>query len=338
LLEVKKLGLANQAQEKIFSRRICDLGLKIEGSRLEALIHELYRELDESGLTFHPHAYLSDEWGCPQGVPVIGIPFYLADAKLSKMEGRCTGVAAEDDTEILRLLRHEAGHAFNYAYRLYKTPAWQRRFGKYSKPYREVYPAVPFSSRFVRHVPAWYGQKHPDEDFAETFAVWLTPGSNWQETYAETPALAKLKYVDRTLRRIAKKAPAVNAEKLDRPVREITMTLASWYTSCRESYLQMVSLHNIIDEDLRRLLPEKVGKPADTFIQPHKADLVRLINNWTGIDRHVLSSLLNELEGRLHTLNLRVPAGQKDKTWINLTAFVTALAMNYQCRGRFLEI
>ena len=25
------------------------------------------------------------------------------------------------------------------------------------------------------HLDPWYAQSHPDEDFAETFAVWLTP-------------------------------------------------------------------------------------------------------------------------------------------------------------------
>ena len=46
---------------------------------------------------------------------------------------------------------------------------------------------------YVRHIEGWYAQKHPDEDFAETFAVWLTPRSRlappvqgWP-AHAETP-------------------------------------------------------------------------------------------------------------------------------------------------------
>jgi hypothetical protein len=80
-------------------------------------------------------------------------------------------------------LRHEAGHAFNYAYRLYQTPEWRELFGPFNRPYRERYRPIPFDRNFVRHIEGWYAQKHPDEDFAETFAVWLTPGSRWRVRY-----------------------------------------------------------------------------------------------------------------------------------------------------------
>jgi hypothetical protein len=337
LPEVERLTPHELKVQGRLSQRICDLGLKIEGSRLEVAIDDLYRELDQAGLAFHPETYLSDEWGCPQGMPVIGIPFYLADEELSQMEGQCTGIAAENQTEIQALLRHECGHAYNYAYRLYESRGWQKYFGKYSKPYREIYSTRPFSARFVRHLPAWYGQKHPDEDFSETFAVWLNPGARWQETYADAPALAKLQYVDLILRRTAHEPPVVNTGQLDRPMDELSMTLESWYTACRTSYRKVTILHNIINEDLKRLLPEIMGKPAQDFLQFHKSEIARDVNHWTGIDREMLSSLLNEIENRLVALNLKVSEGQAERTLISLTAFVTALAMNYQFKGKFIE-
>ena len=75
----------SEKQRYLLNSKICDLALKIPGTRLEELIRELYRELEQAGISFRPKTYLSDEWGCPHGVPVIGIPFYLANAELTRM-------------------------------------------------------------------------------------------------------------------------------------------------------------------------------------------------------------------------------------------------------------
>ena len=157
------------------ARKISELGLAIPGTRVETMVEQLYAELAAKGLAFRPPVYLSDQWGCPDGTPLIGVPFYLADPRLARIEDDLA-LGVESDDESMRYLRHEAGHAFNYAYRLYDRPDWRQIFGPYSRPYRERYRADPFSRDFVRHILGWYAQKHPDEDFAETFAVWLTPG------------------------------------------------------------------------------------------------------------------------------------------------------------------
>ena len=171
-----------QEREQLLQRRIGELGLKIEGTRLEPLVQRLYADLEAAGIDFKPKVYLADEWGCPDGVPIIGIPFYLADERLARLENEMMGsLEAEADEEIVSYLRHEAGHALNYAYRLYEADDWRALFGPYSRPYREDYEPNPFSRQFVRHLPGWYAQKHPDEDFAETFAGWLNPASNWRE-------------------------------------------------------------------------------------------------------------------------------------------------------------
>src|SRR6266446_1856064 len=181
--------------------QIKDLGLKLEGSMLEKYIAQLYRELAAKGLgRFHPPCYLSDEWACPDREPIIGVPFYLADPKLQALERAINDL--EDEREILMYLRHEAGHAFNYAYCLYETKEWTDLFGPFDRPYDEHYTPVPFSRKFVRHIAGWYAQKHPDEDFAETFAVWLTPRSNWRRKYRGWPAMLKLRYVDRVARQV----------------------------------------------------------------------------------------------------------------------------------------
>jgi hypothetical protein len=57
------------------------------------------------------------------------------------------------------------------------------------------------------HLDDWYAQAHPDEDFAETFAVWLTPDLDWRARYRGWKAIAKLEYVDELMRSLAGKPP-----------------------------------------------------------------------------------------------------------------------------------
>ena len=84
---MQELEKSRASLQEILNRPIRDLGLKIEGSPLQPLVQQLYFELEKKGLLkFHPLCYLSDEWGCPSGEPVIGIPFYLANADLGYLE------------------------------------------------------------------------------------------------------------------------------------------------------------------------------------------------------------------------------------------------------------
>jgi hypothetical protein len=222
--------MAVKEHQTLLSRKISELPLKIEATHIEELITRLYRELEVAGIFFKPKTYLSDDWGCPDRVPVIGIPFYLVDPRLSSLKTQLTGYKVEDDLVIMKLLRHEAGHTFNYAYKLYNKREWRKLFGRFSLPYKENYMVDFFSTGFVHHLPGWYAQRHPDDDFAETFAVWLTPGSDWRREYAGTPALAKLLYVDKVAAEYGKKPPIVTGGKLDKPVEKMGMTLGEWYT------------------------------------------------------------------------------------------------------------
>jgi len=330
-------NVLNRKQQKLLSRRISDLSLKIPGTRLEALIGELYQELEKAGISFKPKTYLSDEWGCPDGVPVIGIPFYLADPELCQLEGQLTGIEAEDEAEVMMYLRHEAGHAFSYAYRLYRRPDWRRLFGRFSQPYRENYRLVPFSAKFVRHIPGWYAEKHPDDDFAETFAVWLTPGSDWRKQYAGTPALAKLMYVDKMVRQYGRKPPVVSDAKLDKPVHELTMTLDRWYESGRDTDHISLNLHRTLNNDLRRLFPAEQGQPAVDVLRADRQQLIREVHHWTGIDRELLSALIDELLERVQFLELKIKPEQAATHRVSVSVFMTTLVMNYLYRGRFVD-
>jgi hypothetical protein len=323
---------------KLLSTRIADLQLSIAGTRLEPLLSQLYGELEAVGLKrFKPKAYLSDEWGCPAGVPVIGIPFYLASPELCTLECQFTGIEAENDQEIMMYLRHEAGHAFNYAHKLYQLVGWSKIFGEYNSPYSETYSVVPFSSKFVRHIPGWYAQKHPDDDFAETFAVWLTPGSRWNEVYAGTPAFKKLIYVDKLSRSHGHKHVITGRHALDKPAEEITMTLDSWYRTYTRHIHKKTVTSSILNEDIRRAFQDLGGDPAVDVIGREKIALLFEINKWTGLERHILSELVEDLLLRVRTLGLKIEPANIQDGLRTFTIIATTLAMNYINRGKFVE-
>jgi hypothetical protein len=317
---------------ELFGRRISDLGLSLHGSPVEALVTQLYEELDARGVAFHPPVYLSDQWGCPEATPLIGVPFYLADARLSRIE-QTMAMEVEGETDIMKILRHETGHAINYAYRLYDEPEWRQIFGPYSRPYRDRFRADPFSRAFVRHLPGWYAQKHPDEDFAETFAVWLTPNLDWRREYAGWDAMTKLDYVDRVMRHIAESgAPDVAApSEDDLPVEVMHYTVAEHY---RESTVPVpIADERHFDGDLRTIFasdeesPE--GEDASAFIRAHRREIVSRIAYWTGEDATVVRTFVDLLAGRAREIGLRV-RGLVASTLIELTAFGTAVMMNHR--------
>ncbi len=229
-------------RQELLQKRVCDLGLRIKGSPVEPYIRQVEWELAAKGLDFQPAYYLSDAWGCPDRVPKVGIPFYLASTGVARIEKELTG-ALEDAQTVMQILRHEAGHALNYAFRLWEDPSWREVFGPFSKPYRENFHPNPWSRQFVRHICSWpygytYAQKHPDDDFAETFAVWLTPRSGWRRKYRSWPALKKLQYVDRLMRGIGERTPKCKGGKLIKPVSDLTMSLAEHYRRRARRYGQ----------------------------------------------------------------------------------------------------
>src|SRR3982751_181262 len=284
----------------LLNRRISDLGLSIAGTPVERLANQLYDELAARGLTFRPPVYLSDQWGCPDGTPLIGVPFYLADARLAKIEEE-QSVEVEGEQDAMRYMRHEAGHAFNYAYRLYDRADWRQTFGPYSRPYRDRYRANPFSREYVRHILGWYAQKHPDEDFAETFAVWLTPGRDWRQEYAGWPALAKLEYMDAVLREVGQLQPAVPAlTPDDLPVEEMHYTVGEHYQSAEESIPIEDERH--FDGDLRTLFATADdaprGEPAAIFVRRHRKEIGGRIAYWTGESTTVVRAFVDFIAQR----------------------------------------
>ncbi|MGE0407517.1 MAG: putative zinc-binding metallopeptidase [Candidatus Korobacteraceae bacterium] len=322
--------------QEILGKPIRDLGLKLAGSPLERSVQQLYKELDRKGLKkFHPLCYLSDEWGCPSGEPVIGIPFYLANPQLAELERNMNDL--EDAREIMMYLRHEAGHAFNYAYRLYRAPEWREMFGPYRRPYREDYRAIPFSRKYVRHIAGWYAQKHPDEDFAETFAVWLTPGSRWREKYKGWEALEKLKYLDRIARKVRDQEPLSPLGQTDITVEEMETTVGDFYANSVTRELSSEELK--LDADLLDIFSisrrRKRGvRPAADLLRENRKAIVDKVAYWSGARRPFVKSLVELIEARVGELKLLCDIANERQHLVEITVYTTALAMNYASRGK----
>lgn len=305
--------------------RIRDLGLAIESSPVAELVRHLYSELEAKGLHhFRPRCYLSDEWGSPTGEPVIGIPFYLGDPRVATLEDALHDV--EGEREIMMYLRHEAGHALNHAYQLDHTAGWREIFGSVRRPYRDDYPFVPFSRDYVRYIPGWYAQKHPDEDFAETFAVWLDPASQWRERYAGWGAMRKLEYLDRVAHSLADVPPPRAHGRTDITTDEMEQTVEEMLREYHVDETHVIA-DLPLDADLLDIFtPEgQDARPAAEILAEHRRDVIDKVHYWTGVRRSLVRTLVLAVERRLRELQLRATRAQM----IELTVYITALSMTF---------
>ena len=327
----KTYGWEHLADEDLLQVRIRDLKLQISGSCLEPFVEQLYEELAAKGITCHPTCYLADEWLTPDKIPTIGIPFCLAHPRLRHLEQKMMyEVEGGTDDICMKLLRHECGHALNYAYRLYRRTRWRELFGLFSATYSGSYYYQPYSRRFVVHLEDNYAQSHQDEDFAETFAVWLTPGSHWQIKYKNWPVLKKLCYVDRLMQDIADTAPAVTFR--GRPpysAARMTSTLATHYERKRRALGS--EFQGYYDDSLKELfVSAHAGNSmikASRLLRSHRAQLVTNVTRWTGHRKFDIQQLLNRLATRCDALGLYANASHEENL-IGLTSMLTAIASN----------
>ena len=324
------------SDEKLLEVRMSDLALTIEGTDLEPRIAEINAEMDARGLSFRPFYYLSDEWFTPDGVPGIAIPFYLAHPRLAKLElEEMLEVEGGDPESCLRILRHEVGHAIDNAYALRRRPTRRRLFGNPAIEYPEYYTPKPYSKSFVQHLDHWYAQSHPDEDFAETFAVWLDPSSMWGTRYAGWPALRKLEYMDQLMREVARQRPRVASKRRLDPLPRLKKTLGEHYRNKREHY--GLDHPDFYESDLRNLFsdaPQYAKRPsAARFVRRIRKEVRSTVASFTDSYQYTIDQLLETIIERCRQLNLRL-TDSEESTKIDFMVFLTVQTMNYLHSGR----
>ena len=323
-------------RERLLDLRIRDLGLALEGTWVADCVERLYRELETREIALRPHCWLSDEWFSPRNIPGIAIPFYLVHPRLIRLE-RSMVLEAEGSTrvECMRILRHEAGHAIQHGYRLHRRPTYQRLFGKSSTKYPSSYRPNPASRRFVQHLRAYYAQAHPDEDFAETFAVWLQPRSRWRKRYQGWGALRKLEYVDALMDELRGQRAPVRTRARVAPISQLASTLRAYYEEKRAFYA--VDFPSTYDRELCRVFSTSAKyadrELASRFIIRHARTIRALVARWTGESEFTIDQLLRDMIGRSRVLKLRVP-GPDDRVLLDFAGVLAVRSVHFLYRRR----
>ena len=326
---------ATASDEVLLAMRLSDLQLSIAGTDLEQRIAVVNGELAARGLAL-PHYWLSDDWFTPDGVPGVAIPFYLAHPRLAKLElTEMLEVEGGDPESCLKILRHEAGHAIDNAYQLRRLRTRRRLFGSPATEYPEYYTPKPYSKSFVQHLDHWYAQSHPDEDFAETFAVWLDPASNWPDRYAGWPAARKLEYVDRLMRRLRTTRPRIRTQREVDPLPRLRKTLGEHYRKKREHY--GLDHPDFYDSDLRKLFSnasEYARQPsAARFVRQVRKEVRSTVASFTDSYQYTIDQLIEKIIERCRADNLRL-TDTFEATKIDFMVFLTVQTMNYLHSGR----
>ena len=329
-------ALARLTDAELLQMRFADLPIRIDGTPLEDRIQRMHDELQLKGLRFRPHFWLSTDWFSPDGIPGVAIPFYLAHPRLMQLEeAQMLEIEGGTEESCLRILRHEIGHAIDNAYRLRRRVLWKRAFGSPSQPYPEFYTPRPFSKSYVHHLQAWYAQSHPAEDFAETFAVWLKPRSDWRTRYEGWAALKKLKYVDGLMREIRTQTPKQRTRMRVEPLRSVRKTLQDHYHERRSFY--GIDLPRNLDRDLLRLFARGEagatnGRSAAAFLRRVRARLREDVADWTGEYQYTIDEVLRDMIDRCEVLALRLdrPDAEVER---QILIVLTMHVMNYLNAG-----
>jgi hypothetical protein len=322
------------SDEQLLSLRFCDLRLKIEGTVLQEAIDRLYGELAMRGIRFKPHCWLAQEWFSPDGIPGIAIPFYLAHRRLMSIERHfMREVEGGNRNWLMRILRHEAGHAIDSAYRLRRRRRWRDVFGPASLPYPDTYRPRPGSRRFVQHLGAWYAQAHPTEDFAETFAVWLKPKSGWRREYVGWPAYAKLQFIDELAAEIGGVKPPVLSRGTVEDVADDTRTLRQHYEQKFARY--RMPRRSGADELLFKVfttVPRRRNSPkAATLVRELRNPLRQEIVKSGAFSEYLVHQVLRLVIERCESLDLYV-AGPRRELKAHLVWVIARLAESYEER------
>lgn len=321
--------------EQLLDVRMCDLDLRIDGTDLQRRIEVIDGELRARGLVT-PHYWISEEWFSPDGVPGVAVPFYLLHPRLAKLElSQMLEVEGGDEATCLKILRHEAGHAIDNAYRLRRRQARREIFGLPSTPYPEYYTPKPYSKSFVQHLDHWYAQSHPDEDFAETFATWLDPATDWQTRYVGWPAERKLHYMDGLMRGLANAPAKVTERREVEPLHELQQTLRDHYQVKREHY--GLDSPDFYEQDLRNLFSDDprygANLSAARFLSRIRRDVRSTVASFTDSYQYTIDRLIDKIIRRCRELNLRL-TDDENTARVDFMVFLTVQTMNYLHSGR----
>ncbi|MEW6369197.1 MAG: putative zinc-binding metallopeptidase [Acidobacteriota bacterium] len=336
---------------EILATPINKLGLKLKGTLIEEAARRVREDTARVGITqLNPSFYVSNSYGCMVGTTKIGVGFYDCNDLLQELNKEFRGFY-HDPADILQILRHEVGHAFCYAYKLYRSKKFRNVFnvrGHFFNTYPEHSGPKPnpWSADYVNPAGDFYAQKHPDEDFAETFSVFVTPGLDWRQQFGGKPgALDKLAYVEKVVGDFGRKEPLVvngASGAYDVPVEQMSMTVAQFFgakPSQVKSYRRKAT--GYVDGDLRELFK---GRPramparrfhreyhrASRFLRDYKRLLVNRVSYWVHVDESVVADLVDKLVLRCRATERYLKDADREKKVIEVTSYLSVVCRNYR--------
>lgn len=333
-------NFANLSDAEILKMRFKDLPVTVEGTEVEEHIKQLHAEMEIKGLVFRPQIFLGDEWFSPEGMNAISVPFYLANSRLRSLE-KTLMLEIEGGTAdwFMRLLRHEAGHCFDHCYKFSKRKKWHRIFGSPNEEYQpETYRPQPYSKSYVKHLDHWYAQAHPDEDFAETFAVWLDPNRDWKKEYAKWPvALAKLQYMEELAIESVKLKNSAEKGRVPSAVANLTTKLEKYYQKRKRE--QEADYPDFYDYDLKTIFNGEENLPkrefsAARFMKRNQRAIVSTVAWSTGERKFTIDSLVKRLTSRCEQIDLKLGKTELQTT-MEVASYLTSLIKNYLFTGKF---
>ena len=331
----KKNSWEKLSTNEILNLKFSDLDLSITGSRVEPLVEQLYKELQRRSLDFQPEVYIAEDWFSFDGVPGIAIPFYVINDRLAKIQKKMLlDTEGYNKKDCIKLLRHETGHAIDNAFHLRKSKSRQKLFGLSSTPYPDKYSPQAYSRKYVAHLNLWYAQAHPDEDWAETFAVWLNPLSNWRQKYKKWPAIKKLKLVNSLMAEIKNKKPLVKIQERPGDIVRNRRKLKTFY----KEKIEDLGLDQpfYVDPLIARLFSTdpkyKNKKLAAQFIRQERKLIRDMVARWTGQYKYTIDQILRDVILSCQEQKLRLITSEKE-TRLDLVGMLTAHTLNYISSG-----
>lgn len=336
---IKAEELAELSDQDILKLRFKNIQLSLPDSEVQDYVDQLYKELEAKGLNFKPQIFFGDEWFSPEGMNAIAVPFYLANTRLKHLEkSMMLEVEGGNPDWFMKLLRHEAGHCFDHCYRFSKRKKWSQVFGSPSQDYApETYRPQPYSKGYVKHLERWYAQAHPDEDFAETFAVWLSPNLDWKKEYSKWPgALKKLNYMESLAKESVKLKNVSEKGRAPSNVANLTSTLEKYYQKRRRENAD--EYPDFYDTDLKMIFNGdpaiKTELSARRFMKRHKKAIVAAVAWATKERKFTIDALVKRLIDRCAQLELRLGKSE-NQTTMEAASFLTSLVKNYLFTGKF---
>jgi hypothetical protein len=333
---------------ELLSTRVCDLGLRTRGSLVGRCIDRAVEETRSFGIAFAPYFYLSDAYGCVQGTVNIGLGFWDADPLLREIYADKVR-RRRDEMDIVLLIKHEIGHAFCYGHKLFQLPEFRNVFGIRGNffatyPDDNRYRYDPYSIDHVNPDGDHYAQKHPDDDFAETFATFLDRSGAWKDRYrGRLGALRKIAYVGRLVRTFGAQEPSIAPGDglIDAPVEEIRRTVAQFFRVGRQRYLKRAQ--GFLDDDLAAIFrkPDRLLRPmteAVTLLRRQRKFVEASVRARVHPkDQRVVADLLEKIRVRLNALGLVYLDEEHDRTLAELYGLVLHKTLLFNRIGTFRD-